>query len=376
MKNKYRPSKDLPRFAIEYHTLSPSKLCDIILKERNKQITPDAITHWFKRHPEIHQELRHKIHEEELPYLEVAASIFENGTFEELPSIKNWRLQLDNRDLTFLFIRNKINNLKNLCLGKSHGFNFVEEGTWCLKHPDRLSAKDVMEFISLLKAKGKDAYSFKRDGKDFLLSKGIAVRIAVGKPKGYGKYARLFVEKSTLTQMLTWIKQQSFEIYTIDEFMFKTGTRIGATLKALIQDLHEVGDKAIQIVYDKGRKSKYPKGHMWNKRIDAQLLWDMKQLIGDRKHGKIFNVTSGTVAKMNRKALETYGPDLFKQYPNLMVNHFWRHMFFQHMLRKTGWNSAIAAEIGGSTKQSVDESYGKPPKELIKQWSEKYYIEI
>jgi len=375
---KYRASRDLPKFAIEYHTLSPTKLADIILKERNKEVNPESVTMWFKRHPQIHQDLRHQIHEEELPSIEVSASIFENGTFEELPSIKNWLLQLDARDLASNFIRAKICNLKNLCLGKSHGFDFVEEGKWCLKHPDRLSLKDVMQFTSLLKAKGKDAYAFKRDGKDFLQSKGIGIgkRIAVGKPKGYGKYAELFKEKAILNKMLTWVKMQDFQIYTINEFMYKTGTRIRSTLKILIEDLQEVDDKAIQKVYDKGRKSKHPKGHMWKKRIDAQLLWDMKQLIGDRKLGKIFNASYESVTKLNRAALETYTPDIFKRYPNLMVNHFWRHMFFQHMLRKTNWNYTITAALGGSTPQSVEESYGKPPEEEIKKWSQEYYIEI
>lgn len=375
---KYRASRDLPKFAMEYHTLSPTKLCEIILQERNKEVSPEAITMWFKRHAEITQDLRHKIHAEELPDIEISESIFENGTFEELPSIKNWLLQLDARDLNPRFIRTRVNHLKNLCLGKSHGFNFVTEGKWCFKHPDRLSLKDVMQFVSLLKAKGKDTSAFKQHAKDFLESKGIGVgkRIAVGKPKGYGTYAELYVGKDALTLMLAWIKQQNFEVYVIDEFMFKTGTRIRATLNAQIQDLHEVEDKAIQKVFDKGRRSKYPKGHPWKKRIDAQLLWDMKQLIGDRQLGTIFNTNKDTIGKMNRAALEKYTPQTLKQYPNLMVNHFWRHMFFQHMLRKTEWNYTIAAALGGSTPQSVEESYGKPPEEEIKQWSEKFYIEI
>ena len=377
-KKHYRPRKDLVKFAKEYRTISPSKLKGIILAKRNKEVTAESVTMWFRRHQDIHQQLRDEIHEEELPEIEVSESIFENGTFEELPSIKNWRLQLDARELAPGHIRQKVCNLKRLCLGRSHGFDFVEEGEWCLKHPDRLTLKDVMQFISLLKAKGKDTYAFKREGKDFLQSKGIGVgkRIAVGKPKGYGKYAELFVEKPTLNKMLSWIKQQNFEIYVIDEFMYKTGTRINATLNALIQDLHEVADKAIQKVYDKGRRSKYPKGHPWKKRIDFQLLWDMKQLIGDRKHGKIFRASYESVAKLNRVVLEIYTPDIFKQYPDLKVNHFWRHMFFQHMLRKTRWNYTIAAALGGSTSESVEESYGKPPEQEIKQWSERFYIKI
>lgn len=375
---KYRASRDLPNFAIEYHTLSPVKLTDIILKERNKEVNPESVTMWFKRHPEISQGLRNKILDVELPEIEVSQSIFANGTFEELPSVKNWKLQLDSRELAKKYMQQKFLSLKHLCMGTSHGFDFVAEGKWCLKHPDRLTLKDVMQFISLLKAKGKDTFYYKRDGKDFLQSKGIGVgkRIAVGKPKGYGKFAHLFIEKATLKKMLTWIKQENYEVYVVDEFMYKTGTRIGATLNALIQDLHQVGDKAIQRVYDKGRKSKYPKGHPWNKRVDTELLWNMKQLIGNKTHGKIFNVESPTVGNLNRKALEKFAAETLLEYPSLMVNHFWRHMFFQHMLRKTKWNYTIAAALGGSTPQSVEESYGKPPEQQIKRWSDDFYIEI
>jgi len=235
-----------------------------------------------------------------------------------------------------------------------------------------------MQFISILKKKGHDTYSFKRDLKDFIESKGEAVgkRIVVGKPKGYGKYAKLFVLMDVLRQMLNWIKTINFEAYVVDSFMLKNGTRIGATLNALIEELTEVGEEAIITVYDKGRKSKYPKGHAWDKKVDSSLLWELKQLIGTREYGKIFSIDYNEVSRINREAMQRFCPEVLRQYPKLYVNHFWRHMFFQHILRKCKWNYTIAGSLGGAHPMSVEESYGKPPEETIKRWSDTYSIII
>lgn len=375
---KYRASRDLPKFAREYHTLSPTKLCAIILKERNKQITPDAITHWFKRHPEIHAQLKHEILQEQLPEMEISESIFENNNFKELRSVKNWKIQMDARELTARTMSRRFGCLRNFCLGKAYGVNFVDEGKWCLKHPDRIITKDVMEFISLVRDLGKDTYYIKTNMKDFLESKGeiVGKKFAIGKPKGYGKFKELFVKKKPLREMLNWIQPQNFEAYVVDEFMYVNGTRITATLKALIENLHVVEDVATIQVFDKGRKIKYPDGHPWWKQVTTHLLYDMQQLIGDREYGRIFNITADEMAGLNREAIIKFCPEILKKYPTVMPNHFWRHMFFQHILRQCNWNYTIAAALGGSTPQSVEESYGKPPEEEIKKWRGQYSIDI
>ena len=339
---------------------------------------------FFKRNPDVLRKLRTEIIKQELPELEVSLTIFNNGTFEALPSVKEWLIQLDSRELDREYVLSKIGLLKNVCKGTMYSLNLTKEknpdGTplWCLKHPDRLTLKEAMQFISIIKKKGQDTYRLKRDLKDFMQSKGIGIgkRIVVGKPKGYGKYAKLFVKMKRLREMLNWIKNINFEAYVADSFMLKNGTRIDATLEALIQNMAEVGEEAVITVYDKGRKSKYPKGHPWEKKIDSQLLWEIKQLIGDRKHGKIFSITYDAISRINRKALERFCPEILKQYPKLYINHFWRHMFFQHILRKCGWNYTIAGALGGAHPLSVEESYGKPPEETIKQWSDTYTITI
>jgi hypothetical protein len=54
---KYKVARDLPNFARQYGTISPSELANIVLRERKKQVTPESITHWFKRHPEVYSQL-------------------------------------------------------------------------------------------------------------------------------------------------------------------------------------------------------------------------------------------------------------------------------------------------------------------------------
>lgn len=362
-------------------TFSPTKLSEVLLAEYNVKRTPESITMWLSRHPDIVRDLKGKVVEEELPKEVVVETIFSNGTFEQLPSVKQWIMQMEARELSQDYMNQRIGEVKNACKGQYKNWNLdlVLEGLWSFKHPDRLTVKDALELISILKKRGKDTCRIKGALKDFIESKGketVGKKFAVGKPKGFGKFAKLFVEAPILKEMLEWIRNINLEAYVADEFMYKTGTRIEATLASLIENFAEVEDKAIQTVYDKGRRSKYPKGHPWDKRCDAQLTWEMKQLIGDRGHGKIFNISADTMAKLNREAIEKFAPEVLQQYPDLMPNHFWRHMFFQHILRRCNWNYKVAGALGGATSQSVEESYGEPPDQVIKKWSEEFTINI
>jgi hypothetical protein len=368
---KYKPSRDLPNFARELKTLSPSKLAEMVLNRRNEETTPESVTMWFKRHPEIYEQLSKEL-VQGLPTAteQVDVSIYQNGQFKELPSVKNWMLELSSRELVDEYVNQKISILKQICLGKIHGFDLVQEGKWCLKHPDRLSLREVMELIALLKDRGKDTYQIKRDMKDFLQSKDIVVgkKFTVGRPKGYGKYKKLYVKPESQEQMLEWIKSLNYEAYAVDRFMHKTGTRITASLNSNIEELR--GNTLT--VYDKGRLSRYPKGHPWDKRLPPKLLSEIQGLIDGRKNGKIFSISYDTMTEFNRKAIEKFAPEILELYPNLMPNHFWRHIFFQNILRASDWNYKVAGALGGSSAQSVEESYGEPDKATVDEWKEKY----
>lgn len=376
---KYKPSRDIPDFARELKTTSPSRIRDYILMKRNEKVTSESVTMWFKRHPQVEEEINKEFIEGKPSVKdEVSEHIFQNGAFEELESIKNWIAEMEDRDL--VAIPYKVNVIKRVCMGKfkKFGLDLVASGEWCLKHPDRLGLDDAISITRILKSKGFETSSIRIPLRSFLLSKGIIVgkKVSGAKSRGYGKFASLFVEMDALNKMLQWIKTQDYEAYVIDKFMFKTATRITATLKAQIklpngmQNIQEFEDHAEIKVYDKARRSIYPKGKEWTKHIDFKLLEDIKTIIGNRKEGAIFNKTAKEMSKLNREALKRFCPELEPHIP--MPNHFWRHMFAQHMLRLTDWNYGVVAELGGWTVKALEESYGKPPEAVVRSWGLKF----
>lgn len=54
----YKASHDLPILAKMYKTLSPTKLARIIEAETNTKITKQAVSIYFKRHPELYTNLQ------------------------------------------------------------------------------------------------------------------------------------------------------------------------------------------------------------------------------------------------------------------------------------------------------------------------------
>jgi len=391
----YNPKRDIPQFARELRSLSPSKIAHRILNRRNVERKPESVTMWFKDHADIKDQLKKEI-VDGLPTEKQAVdqSIFENHSFEEIPSIKEWKLEMNARDLAPDYVTARINILKQLCQGKfpNHDIDLVAEGKWDFKHPDRFNLKDAMEIIQTLKEKHYvDTTGYKGALKDFLISKGevIGKKIAVGRSRSYGKYAKLYVPKEMVIMMLAWIKSQNFEAFVCDLFMLTTGTRIQATLDALLkakidpetkirrEGLRILGNHGEITVYDKGRRSKYPIGHPWDKRVNPELLTAILTLANGRTQGKIFqNLDDEKLAKLNKKAIELFSPQTLKDYPDLCPNHFWRHLFYQYILRQTEWNYAIAGALGGARPQSVEESYGQPPDETVKKWADKFSVDI
>lgn len=374
---KYKPKRDLVKFALEAHTVSPTDLAQIVLKKRNKEITPEAVTMWFNRHPEIYEEILKSIHKEELPKLEVSPSIFRNGTFEELPSVKNWIQEMKDRRLRESEIQGRVSCLKRVC--KDYGIPKEEK---VFKHPDRLTLDEARNYIRARMEDGLTMHGVRIALRDFFPSKGITVGKKISGAKQSGKYSRLYVPVEVVREFLNGIKALNYEAYTVCLFILHTGTRITATIEALIE---EINDKESYItVYDKGRKSKYPKGHPWEKHLSPELREALETVIGDRVEGNIFSISSEEIRNLNKAVLK----DLLKKYHNEraiirqiklalnMPTHWLRHQFFQHCLHETDWEYGVCASLGGSTVSSLEESYGKPPKAIVKKWGKEWLNKI
>lgn len=378
---KYKPNRDIPDFAREYKTLSPSRLVEIILMKRNKKVTPESITMWFKRHPDVYEQLSKEL-VEGLPSAkeEVNPSIFQNGQFENLESIRNWINEMKDRDLDDKVIKGKVNAIKRVCMGQFPNWNIdlVKEGVWCYKHPDRLTLDEARELIRIIKDRGLDTHSIRMPLRDFLTSKGIVIgkKIAGGKPRGYAKYADLKVSEPILEQMLNELKTINYEAYLVDKLMYKTGTRVSATLNILLDDFQAFEDHAEIKVFDKCRRSMLKteeeikrEGKKWLKFIDLNFYNELMAFAKDNNRtDKLFKIEKAKLGELNRALIEKYAPEILRKFPDVMPNHFWRHMFAQTMLEKTSWNYAVVAFLGGWDVKSLQESYGKPPQEKLREW--------
>lgn len=369
---KYSPSRDLPEFAREAKTLSPSILAEIILNKRNEKVSPESVTMWFKRHSEVYEALKAEI-VEQLPTetSPVEASTFQNGMFENLRSVKEYILYMKTRrhkgkPLKQEYVDGCIRYLRYAC-------NLYH------KHPDRLTYRDCQEIFLAMendqdherwegdhKVKGRDTFYFRTVLKNFLKSKGSPEweKIGVGKISGFAHYKTLFVEKSIVLEMLEWMKARDFRAYVVDKIMYHNGLRISAVLKAQTKDFKEGEKWAYLKVLEKFREEKT---FMLLKEVGSLI----KQVIGDRKDGLIFErLEVHTMAEINREVLKKYVPELEPKIE--MPNHFFRHMCAQHLLRATNWNSKAVAAIMQCTEQSLNESYGGAPEQQLEEWCIRY----
>jgi len=368
---KYKPSRDIPLFIEQHKTFSALDLSKIILMRRNKAVEPHSITMWLNRHPKIVEALKRKINAVELPALEVSATIFENGTFEKLETVKEWLEQMQDRKLDPKTITGHVSSLKQVCRGQG-----IEDPTF--KHPDRLTLDQARDYIRNKKAGATIRIAIR----DFLLSKGITVGKKISGATSKGKYRKLYVPPAVCREFLEGVKTLNFQCYAIDLFEVKNATRITAILNAKIENINE--DEGYITVFDKGRRSIYPEGHDWDKHLDPELKAALKQVIGNRVEGLIFSIDVDEVRNINKAVLN----DLIKKHADnpktvrllkMCLNiptHWLRHEFFQHCLHTTDWKYGVCAALGGSTVSSLEESYGAPPKAIVKKWGVEWLEKI
>lgn len=378
---KFKASRDLPAFAREIQSLDYQELADHILKKRNKEVGTTSIKMWFHRHPTIKAQLQKEISGEQVEELEVTEKLFQNGTFEKIPRIDVWNRKMIRND-----IQNRksfISGFKNICRGRFQKWSMPN---WTPQHPERITQEDILKIVDYTKThdvQGNETTKFEETienahirlcARNFFIANDLPhSQISGAKSKGFGKYAKLHFPREKLEQVLNYIKIRDIEIYTVVLFMFKTATRITATLNALLQDIEIIvmdgTEQTFIKIYDKAVRSKHPRGKEWTKFLSQDLYFSILKILGNRKSGEIFTVDYEAVTKLNKEALKNCLPELWELYPKYrMVNHFWRHMFAQIMLRLTGWNLQAVGELGGWTPQALEESYGKPPLDQVRKW--------
>lgn len=356
----YKPEKDLETAAIESKTSSPIILAKWVLNKRNKVISPESVTMYLKRHPELKAAIEAKLSGlSPTAVMAVDKALFENGNFRECASVKNWLMFMNMRRrkgkaLKPSYVYEQVTVLKQVCSEYQ-------------KHPDRIDFRDAQEIFLAKEQQGKDTYVFRRVLKDFLKSKGVNdwQLIGVGKPRGFGEYKDMFVEHPILEKMLDWVKTQSFQAYTVDNIMYHNGLRVNAVLTAQIEDFKTNGNWKTLTVLEKFRETKTFK-------IVPKVAELISAVIGERKTGNIFSITLDEIGKLNNQAIELFTPEIRIKYKHIHPNHFWRHMAAQHLLRVTDRNSKAVAALLQCTEQSLNESYGAATSADIEKWENEY----
>jgi len=361
---KYKPQRDIPLAVRELKSLSPTEIVQWIKNHRTKRDNktgkriqevrkPHSISMFFQRNPKLYNELKSEISEEEISEEQVNEALLVNGNFREIPCVKQWIMDLTNSGAKEDSITNFLNALKRICRGVVQGRGkkpiFIEG--WGLKHPKQLSLEDAKLFIFERTKTGLGTREARLTLRNFLQSKGIVVRptdISGKEEEEAGQYSDLYATKEQIYKIFEWLQSMNKEAYMASVFSYKTGTRITATLNADASFINI--DKHRVTVFEKASKGKK------KRRLPKQIPKELWDEVKDRE-GKLFRIDPQDLNNLLRSAYNEVIPKISKRIPNPF--HFWRHMFAQHMLRKTNMNYGLVAKLGGWTVGALERYYGK-----------------
>jgi integrase len=362
--SNYKASRDIPKACREIQSLSPTEIVEWIKTHRTerhkrtgtrvqKVVTPQAISMFFKRHPEVERKLQAEIVREELPKEAITERIFENGCFQEVPSIKQYLIDLTLRGAKKRSIGDAIRWIRRVCQGKVSQTEMIEG--WGIRHPDNITLEDAKRFIYEMKTRKMYSRNCAIALRNYFRSRGTPERVVrqiSGAIEEKGKYAHLKTTDEKMNQILGYIKALNFNAYQEVAFAYMTGARKGGAESAIYENV-DPEDRTI-IIFEKatrGRKKRKVK-----KAIPLRL-WNILDLDNlDGKSGKMFKLKSSEVNALLKSAYEAIIPEIADKIP--MVFHFLRHQFAQTMLKKTKQNYTVVAKLGGWTTQVLEDYYG------------------
>jgi len=361
---KYKAARDIPKAARELRTLSPTKISEWVRRNRTKEdargkrqqheVTPQSITMFFMRNPKIAAILEAEITTAEVSRHAITEDLFENGAFRKIPCIAKWIGKLTAREAKPATINRMLSNVKYVCQGilpkDEKGERRIIEG-WGLIHPRDLTLDESIAYLVALREVTTHTRRFRIALRNFLKSRGVKDWDDIsGKAEAEeGKYSHLYVEKERIEMIFYKLDQINHEVYLASKFAFKTATRLTAMLNAHAKYFFEVGGQNFLFVFEKASRGK-PKRKI--KKFIPQALKDEL-----RTQGKLFDVDERTLNTTLRQVFKEVIPEIEKELK--MPFHFWRHMFAQHMLRATGWNTSKVAKMGGWGTEALERYYGK-----------------
>ncbi len=369
---KYKASRDIPKACRLLNTTSPTVITEWIRanrtekdlktkKRRQSTITVNAVIKWQGRHPKLMRQLEAEITDEELSQVAISETLFENGTFKEIESVRTWLLELTGREAKVESINAMLGDIKRICKGEirkagvegkpsAEDYEIIEG--WGLIHPDKLTVEHVLSYIDQLKKRKHKTRQYRLSGRNFLQSKGEkGIHKISGKISQMGKYAHVYATKPQIDEIFANIKKVNVIAYLASKFSYKCGgVRLTATLTAHSSKFAFDGQDHTIFVEEKATRGK-------DKRIQEKLIpedfWE------EIKHlkGILFPIEQQALRDILKSAYQKVIPHLLKDV--VMPFHFWRHQFAQHMLRRTDWNYGLVAGLGHWTVETLERYYGK-----------------
>lgn len=363
------------------------------MRQFNISRVESSFTKWMTRHPDVIAKLREEKLAGEEGEEEITESMYDRETFKKFRSVAEWYVYMT-VERPVKDVDGGINEFINVCKGVRPHINAdtqksmvgkragqpsidLKNHGWVLKHPDRFTYDDFREYQKLmaLHYPKVDTSGARLVVRPFLLVKGDkrGIRISGQKSKTAGTLSSLYLPLDKIVEIFDYLKSVCYEAYVLTFFMYMTATRITATLNTRLEDIKELNGNYTITVYDKGSLTKYgERGKPKLKPLYPELIEEIKLITGypdERKRGPIFSLNKKEITGYNKRALKKFYPELWEDFPEFKTyNHFWRHMFAQHMLRATGWSYAVVANLGGWDVKSLEESYGKAPEEQIREW--------
>jgi hypothetical protein len=376
-KKKVHLREVIPEMVRKHKTFSPTDLQRHILAEYNKGFSLPAITQFFKRNPEIDQQLRKEVTAEAVQHVEVEDSIFQNGTFQELPSIKKWAIEKATL-ISPKYMQGHIAAIKRICQGrfflKDHATKEMKQvniPNWIPKTPERLTLEQAQEFIAIVHKAGTDTFHYRKAARDFFLSRDsrqIKTTEISGFPPKIGKWKHAVVKRPVITQILEFVKARNYQAYVADFTMFKTASRSAACFSEYLHSKvrQEEGTFVIAVT-DKGfhRTGRAT----FDKILPADLMQDLETCWAKYGENPFEGLQEQTLRGLNKEAYKMFLSDnpMALDLGLTEPNHFWRHMFGRHMLEATNWNYTAVAELGGwANEDMLKKVYGAPPKEMLR----------
>jgi len=384
---KYKPSRDIPKAIKQLKTTSPTEIRNWIRDHRTGKdpktgrrvqhlVTPESITNWLRRNPEVRQELERYIEKQEIVEDGITEGIFQNGVFGKIPCISKWTNKMRGRGAKEPPIRRFMNTIKQVCKGeiprkgargrakKDYQYEVIEG--WGLKHPARLTTEIAQSYIAELKKRKIKTRGHRLALRNFLKANNVEDwdEITGELEQDAGKYAHIYAERDKISKIFEYVKPLNREVHDASMFAFKTACRWGATLTAHAKEYREtrLPNGEIERTIRVWEKASLHKG---KRPMEKVITPDLYEILKPRieRGGLLFNIDTKAVHGILRSAYKDVIPDLADEIP--MVFHFWRHQFAQHLLRETDWNYGLVARLGGWTTQTLEKYYGKMDRKIV-----------